>query len=1413
MAKKLRDEDLRLNIIVNGDNGRKEIGELKRTIHDTTAQLDAMREAQRRMEKTGKTNTVAFRKLNSEIATLEKALDSSKTRLEKLQRAQSINTMTMGELRAHVRRLKVELAGLDPRSPQWAKFNNELKESNARLYELQAQSKATEGVMSRMAGSLNKYIGVFSAGLASAAFAVTGVNKAKSAFNEFDEALNEMRKTTDFSAESAQKFAKALSMIDTRTALNDLMGIARVGGKLGIAQDDLLGFVKAADILKIALGKDLGDDVETTLGQIGKMVTVFHLTDNMTIDEGMMKVGAAINELGKSSTANEANIVNFTKRVAGVASTSHISIADITGLGASVDATGIQIETAATAISNVITGMFKRTKEFAKVAGMSLSDFKDLLNKDVNEAFIRVLSGMSDTESMENVVAALDSLKIEGARSVTVLSSLANNVDLVRNQQIIASRAFEEGTSCLGEFNIMNNSATASLEKHKKEALESAVALGKMLAPAITFSTSAGTISIKMLTSLVGMMIKYKAIIIGLAIAYGSYNVAKKASVAWEKLIAFWTAANKVAFAQEAASLAGATKSTMALCAAKNLLIGNLRAATIAFKAFFASMGPIGVLSTIIGVLGVAFTHLKDRIGQTSAAAESMNRINQKIESGMADERAKIDSLTSVIRNNQLGINARKKAIQDLQKVIPDYHASISKEGDLIDENTTAINKHLQAMEREIRLTAAKEELIEAHRKVRKLEKGRAAKEKELADAETYNSLVGSTMSNGKVSTPGMRALSNAGTKIPTRALSVEIKKISKELEEQEKIIADLEKEIVQISGSTLEIELGTEESTLGGKSGGSEKEGTPPQTSQQKWALANDLEFQEKRLAIKQQFRDGDIHSEADYQSRLLQLEIDTLQERLDKNIEQGEERIAIEDRLADRQIQQKKQAATSEAEIQKILEDAEADALKRENRRHEQQKAQHIGQNDVLEAIEKLHQRKVAKIQFNAASSRLQQREQQYQIERERLLQQHWTELNLLKGNEQDRRRVKKRQYQELAELERNHLESLHQQLQGLIDTGTIDEIHLDVGMLSSDEILKLRHKLADVVKQLQTEETSLTDKNNFADNGATFLGLSESKWEEIFAGNIEGWQNWADAVSDIVASVGDSTMRLWSQIDKQQSAVERKQLKEFKRNNDKKKKQLENRLNSGLMTEEQYRAEIEKMDLEYEAAQEEIELKQAKRRKAMDIASAIINTSVGVTKSLTGLPWPMNLVAAAATGALGAAQIALIASTPIVAGAERGGFSVERMQDGRKFKARLNPDKRGFVNQPTLLVGEAGSEYVIPNEGLENPNLRPIINMMEAARINGTLKSLRIETILPSVVAQGRSAGGFSTPPASTEVVVGTGSPAPYVEELMTILRRLSEILDRPITAIVSMLGKDGLVKKFEEYKKMKDAGKIK
>lgn len=1433
MAKIIRDEDLRLNIIINGDNGRKQMGELERAIHDTNSKLETLYAKRKKLEQQGKQDTQAYRNLSAQIGKNTKAIEGYREKLEALRRQQSVNTMTLSELTSHINRVRAQLAKTDPKTPLWKQLNAELKTSSARLAELRAQSKATGGAICTMAERANRYIGLITAGFATLTAVFSGVNRAKESFKEWDEAIADAMKTTQLSREEMLLLNADLKKIDTRTSQNRLLGLTRIAGKLGIdGRDSILQFVGAADKIDLALGEDLGGDAEDAIREIGKLVDIFNLEGQYGLEQSMLKTGSAINSLGMASTANEGYIVNFTKRIAGIAPNADISIDKVLGLAATLDKYGQMSETAATAVGQTITGMYKRTEDFARVAHMSFGAFKELLEKDANEAFIRVLEGMNKGgEGMTTVVKALDSLNLQGQRASTVLGSLAKHSDELRNQQLLANQAFDEGTSIIDEFNTKNNTATAQSEKRKKALVEEAVALGETLVPAINVSLSTGTWMIRVLNTLVTVGIKHRAIIIGLAATYAAYVAQQKAQVAWTKLQVFWSQANRVALANEAVALNGARKSTMLLCVAKNLLVGNLKAAGTAFKTFFASMGPIGWATLTIGGLVTAINAWRAASERSTATTRAMQRINEQVSDTLDDERSKIDRLTGIIHNNTISIDARRQAIAELQSIIPDYKADLTDEGVLIGENTQAINNYLIALERKIRLTAAQEELEAAYREKRKLEKEKSSAEKELRDAESYNRTVVGPAVSSKISTPGMQAIARAGTEIPTGAIKYRIDEANDALREVNKLIQSLEGEVAAGVQSTLTVKV----STTGGDTDNDDSDGGGG-GGDDKWSLNSDKSFLQKRLALKNQFLSGEIATEEAYNAQLLDLEIATLQKRLAANVDSADDRLALQEQLTDKLLEkqqaaakaQEKQAKEQQQQSEQALREQEElameiarmsdDRVAIENANYEKLKRKYAGNAKALEALERAHQARLNKIKLDEFDDDTEKRQAQYQVERRMMESRHRQELESFKGSQRGLRELRKKQWKELNDLDEQYLTEMIAQLSNLVNNGKIGDIEIGIALSDADKA-KLLQQIAELQEELDKLRGASQNTQETSSGGGEFWGLSQEEWADLFNGNLENWDEWTEAITDIVSAAADQMMQLWGAVDKYMTATENHQLKLFEKNNDKKKKALEKRLNAGLITEAQYNSEVEAMDAEYDAFQEELQLKQAKRQKAMNITQAIINTALGVTMTLAqwGVPW--GLIPAGIMAAMGAAEIALIAATPITTGAEEGGpigggdpISVRRAQDGKPFRARLNPGKRGFVSTPTVIVAENGTEYVMPNEALQNPTVYPLLSAMETARRNGTLDTLDFSAIYSPYSVVGRAIGGYIGQSGNASSISPSGGTPADITFLYKMLERVLTRLDEPLNAQVVMLGKNGFVEKWEQYQKQKNRGKI-
>lgn len=94
------------------------------------------------------------------------------------------------------------------------------------------------------------------------------------------------------------------------------------------------------------------------------------------------------------------------------------------------------------------------------------------------------------------------------------------------------------------------------------------------------------------------------------------------------------------------------------------------------------------------------------------------------------------------------------------------------------------------------------------------------------------------------------------------------------------------------------------------------------PTSSGGKWSLGSDSQYLQAAYDLKEQYRQGDIKSEDEYQKKILELEIRMLQERIASGKESGDQLLALKSQLADKQI--KLQKDESDAEKAQTAKDA---------------------------------------------------------------------------------------------------------------------------------------------------------------------------------------------------------------------------------------------------------------------------------------------------------------------------------------------------------------------------------------------------------------------------------------------------------------------------------------------------------
>lgn len=225
----------------------------------------------------------------------------------------------------------------------------------------------------------------------------------------------------------------------------------------------------------------------------------------------------------------------------------------------------------------------------------------------------------------------------------------------------------------------------------------------------------------------------------------------------------------------------------------------------------------------------------------------------------------------------------------------------------------------------------------------------------------------------------------------------------------------------------------------------------------------------------------------------------------------------------------------------------------------------------------------------------------------------------------------------------------------------------------------------------------------------------------------------------------------------------------------------------------------------ELEKKKADEKLKIqkKYADVNFAIKASQIIADTATSIMKAYADLGPIAGSIAAALMGVTGVAQLAAAnaerqkvkrmslngaggassaSGTRVVTGLESGGsIDVEREQDGKRFHADYDPYRRGFIDKPTVIVGEGGygrsREWVASNAAVENPTVAPFLNIIDQAQRAGNIRTLDMNKFLLHQ-AQGRAAGGYITPSAPTSQPVPTviNHRDEYNKELLETLKEL-------------------------------------
>jgi TP901 family phage tail tape measure protein len=574
-----------------------------------------------------------------------------------------LKTSSVRDLEYSMKVLNQEMRGLDRGSEAFRQMQLQAKQLKTELEAVRAEGQAQKSWINKTTDWFNRMQGVILGVIAAISGLTFTVKSCVEKFASMDEEMTNVRKYTGQTADEVERMNEDFKKMETRTAREKLNQLAGDAGRLGITASSMVEeFVDGADKINVALGDDLGDDA---VKDIGKLALMFGEDKTKGLRGAMLATGSAVNELAQNSSASAGYLVDFTARVAGVGKQAGFTQAQIMGLASVLDQNMQQDETAATAVQNLLAKMFQDSAKFAKIAGLNVKEFSKTLKEDANGALLQFLQAMRSKGGFADLAPMFEEMKMDGSRATGVLTVLADKLDDIKVAQDLATKSYAEGTSVINEFNTQNESVQAQLDKAKKKFLDLAIELGQKLYPAARLCISSASITVHVLSSIIDFVIKYRTTIIALTATIIALTVAETAHIVKLKAIALWQ--NVV--------VTGAKKLWAILAAHPYLAVA-------------------AAVTTLVAVI----VDLSRKTDTAAKAQEALNDIHQEAQKEIVEEQLKLENLRQAAMNETNSLKDRYAAIAELNRIVPNYNASIDKTTGKYKENKRALDDYIKSL-------------------------------------------------------------------------------------------------------------------------------------------------------------------------------------------------------------------------------------------------------------------------------------------------------------------------------------------------------------------------------------------------------------------------------------------------------------------------------------------------------------------------------------------------------------------------------------------------------------------------------------------------------------------------------------------------------------------------------------------
>lgn len=427
--------------------------------------------------------------------------DNSTKSTEKLKAQQEYLANAYAIQQDKVTTLKMQLSDLEnaenKNTTAIEKKRNELTNAEVKLLNYENKLKDVENQLSNS----GKKIEEFGTKIEKAGGKIEGAGKKVSAFSfatgtalvasaksaiDFESAFTGVEKTVDGTEQQMTELKQGIRNMakEIPSSTTEISAVAEAAGQLGIKTEDILSFTK----VMIDLGNSTNLSAEEAASALAKFANITGMSA-----KDYSKLGATIVDLGNNFATTEADIVEMATRLAATGDLAGLSQPQILALATAMSSVGIEAEAGGSAMSKLLKQIQVAVETgsddlqgFAKVAGMSTSQFKKAFEEDAVKALTAFISGLNDTgRNGKSAIAILDDMGLTEVRLSNTILSLANASDVMTNAIDTAGTAWEENTALTNEANKRYGTLKSKIEIVVNKLKDFAITIGNKLMPSI----------------------------------------------------------------------------------------------------------------------------------------------------------------------------------------------------------------------------------------------------------------------------------------------------------------------------------------------------------------------------------------------------------------------------------------------------------------------------------------------------------------------------------------------------------------------------------------------------------------------------------------------------------------------------------------------------------------------------------------------------------------------------------------------------------------------------------------------------------------------------------------------------------------------------------------------------------------